>query len=60
MLTKNKVKQQIDLLPEEFIINDLVDRLILLEKIERGERQSQNGETVSEEELDKEMEKWFR
>lgn len=60
MLTKNRVKEQIELLPDEFSIDELVDRLILIEKIERAEKQSNANETLSEEQLEKEMEKWFK
>lgn len=60
MLTKKRVKEQIELLPDEFSIDELVDRLILVEKIERAEKQSNTNETLSEEQLEKEMEKWFK
>lgn len=60
MISKTKLKEQIELLPEEFSIDELGDRLILIEKIEEGEKQSLNGETISSEEMDKEIEKWFK
>ncbi|MEE9408884.1 MAG: hypothetical protein V3V28_12505 [Polaribacter sp.] len=60
MLTKTKLKEHIEKFPEEFSIDDLVERLILIEKIEKGNLQSLNGEVVSEQELDKEVEKWFK
>jgi hypothetical protein len=60
MLTKSRVKEQIDLLPDEFSIDELVDRLILIEKIARGERQSVENETISDDQLEIEMEKWFK
>ena len=59
MLTKTKLKETIDKLPENFTIDELIDRLILIEKVERGNLQSENGEIISEEDLDKEIEKWF-
>ena len=59
MITKTKLKEQIDQLPEEFSIDDLVERLILIEKIDRGNHQSEKGEVISESALDKEIEKWF-
>ena len=34
--------------------------VILLEKIEKGIEQSDNNEIVSESELDKEIEEWFK
>ena len=58
MLNREKVKAEIENLPEEFSIDELVERLILVEKVEKGILQSQRGEIISEAELDKEMEKW--
>lgn len=60
MITKTKLKQQIESFPEEFTIDELIDRLLLIEKIERGIRQSDNNEELSEQELDKEISKWFK
>ncbi len=60
MLTKTKLKEQIEKFPEEFSIDELVQRLILIEKIELGIAQSERGETISESELDNEIEKWFK
>lgn len=41
-------------------IEDLIDKAILLDKIEKGNLQSEKGETLSEIELEIEMEKWFK
>lgn len=60
MITKTRLKEQIEHLPEEFNIDELIDRLLLIEKIERGIRQSDMGEEISEQELDKEIGKWFK
>lgn len=60
MITKVKLKEQIENLPDEFSIDELVERLILIEKIERGEIQSENGETVSDNDLDNQIGKWFK
>ena len=59
MLTKSRLKEQIEKLPEEFSIDELIERLILMEKIETGNRQSVNGEVISEVEMENEIEKWF-
>ena len=40
-------------------LDELVSRAVLIDKIERGNVQSEKGETISEEELDIEMAKWF-
>jgi len=60
MLTKTTLKQQIDSFPEQFSIDQLVERLILIEKIETGNKQSENGEIISESDLNKQIDKWFK
>lgn len=59
MITKTILKAQLDSFPEQFSIDDLIERLILLEKIEKGNIQSENNEILNEDELDKEVSKWF-
>ncbi len=59
MITKTKLKEQIDSFPEQFSIDDLIERLILVEKIENGKKQSETDEILTESELDNEMNKWF-
>jgi len=41
-------------------IDELIDRLVFVEKLENRISQSKNGETISDEELKLEMEKWFK
>ncbi len=60
MLTKENLIKQIDNFPDEFSLDELVERLIFIEKVERAERQSNHNETVSHEHLDKQIEKWFK
>jgi hypothetical protein len=60
MITKIQLQQSIDNLPEKFTLDELMDKIILIDKIERGNEQSERGETFSEEELDIEMAKWFK
>ena len=59
MISKTKLQEQIDSFPEEFSIDDLIERLILVEKIENGKIQSEKDEIISESELDEEVDKWF-
>ena len=59
MLTKNKVLNTFTCFSEKFTIDELIDKLILLEKIEKGIEQSENREVISDDELNKEMDKWF-
>jgi len=59
MITKARLKKQIDEFPEQFSIDELIEKLILFEKIETGNEQSEKGETITGAEMDKEIEKWF-
>ena len=60
MITKEKLKKHIENFPEEMSIDELIDRLVFVEKLENRISQSKNGETTSYEELKLEMEKWFK
>jgi len=60
MLTKSKIMEAIENFPEEISIDDIIDKLILIEKTEKGIHQSENEAIISDAELEKEMEKWFK
>ena len=60
MLTRERVIESIRQLPETFTIDELIDRIVLLSKIEEGLRQSEKNEVISEQELDKRMQEWFK
>lgn len=59
MLTKEIVNDQIKQMPSEFTIDELFERLLVVDKINQGLREVENGNTISEEELDQKMAKWF-
>ena len=60
MLTKNKVKETIKNLPDSFTIDQLIDQLIFIEKIEEGIKQSEEGKVISNENLKTEMNRWSK
>jgi predicted transcriptional regulator len=60
MLTKEKIQKQLDEMPEEFSLDELIDRLILIDKIEAGISDSLAGNTISHEETKKEIDLWFK
>ena len=59
MLTKELVNSQIKEMPEEFTLDELIERIIIVEKVNRSLKEVEQGKTISEEELDKKMAKWF-
>ncbi|WP_183575566.1 hypothetical protein HDF18_16790 [Mucilaginibacter sp. X5P1] len=58
MLTKDKVKELVDHMPETFSVDDIVGEIILLQKIEMSRKQIQDGDFLTEEEFDKEIDQW--
>ncbi len=60
MLSKSNVIKTITKFPDHFSVDDLVDKMILLDKIEKGMQQADNNQTISDEELDKRIEEWLK
>ncbi len=60
MIIKKQLTLTLEQFPEQFSLEELIDKLILLDKIERGDIQSKNNEVINEEELENEMQKWFK
>ncbi|AQG81373.1 hypothetical protein [Spirosoma montaniterrae] len=60
MLTKEKLLESIRDFPTEFSIDDLVERLIFVQKVENGIAQGERGEVYTTEELKGKLAKWLR
>ena len=55
MTTKEKVIQAVQALPEDASIEDAMERLLLLAKIERGIQQADAGELIPHEKVKERM-----
>ena len=60
MVTREKVLEAVKNMPQEFSIDDLMDKLLLLNKIEIGLDQSKNDETFTAEEAKKMIKEWSK
>ncbi|MCW4468756.1 hypothetical protein OGH69_07275 [Flavobacterium sp. MFBS3-15] len=60
MITKKELKVYIDNMPDEMTIDELIDRLILNDKLKNRIHESDNGETISEHSLKSEIQKMVR
>jgi len=58
-MTKHQVVDSLKSFPEKFSIEDLIEKLIFIEKVEEGLVQSKNGETVSMDDAKKRLHKWL-
>lgn len=60
MTTREKVIQAVQDLPDDASVEDAMERLLLLAKIERGIRQADAGEMMSYAEVKERMAKWLK
>ena len=56
---KEKIQKVIQSLPDDAHIEDAMERLYLLYKVEKGCQQADAGQTVSHEEAKKQLKKWL-
>lgn len=58
MITKDNLIQSIKNLPDSFTIDELINQLIIIEKVEEGLKQSDEGKVISNEDVKEIIEKW--
>jgi hypothetical protein len=58
MITKERIKKSVDDLPDDFSMEDLIEELILLDKIEQGRRDYVCGDVFTTDEVKEHFEKW--
>lgn len=58
--TKQQMLKAIEELPEDAGVEDALDRLYLLYKVEKGLGQADRGELISQEEVRQRMAKWVK
>jgi hypothetical protein len=57
-ITKEKLKEHIENFPEEIEIDEVIERLIFIEKLAVRIKES-DDKTIDDVEMKKEIEKWF-
>ena len=60
MTIKEKVLQAVQDLPDDASIEDAMERLLFLAKIEKGLQQADAGQTISHAQVKENMAKWLR
>lgn len=60
MLTKEKIHYTIDSLPDNLTIDQVIDQMILLDKIEQGIKDVDEGRVYSSEEVKDKLNKWLK
>ncbi|MCR4292879.1 MAG: hypothetical protein NUV76_08375 [Candidatus Kuenenia sp.] len=60
MIPKEQVLKAIQDLPQDASIEDAMEKLYLIYKVDRGIKQADSGQRISHEEAKKRMEKWLK
>ncbi len=60
MITKTQIIRSLDQLPENLTIDQIVDHLIFIEKVEKGLDDSGNGRINSKLEAKQKLGKWLK
>ncbi len=60
MITKTQIIDTLNLLPEKLTIDQLIEHLIFIEKVQKGLDDSNSGKVNSKEETKKKLIKWLR
>jgi hypothetical protein len=58
--TKQQILKAIEALPDDAGVEEALDRLYLLYKVERGLRQADRDELIGQEEVRERMAKWLK
>jgi predicted transcriptional regulator len=59
LLTKRALLKSVKELPDQFTIDELMERLIVIQKVERGLKEMAEGKGVSTEEARKRLARWL-
>ena len=59
MITKEMLYKQIESFPDQLNIEELIEKLLLIDKIESRIIESDNDDTLSEKSLDDEIQAWL-
>ncbi len=60
MIIKNKLIENLDNFPDEFSMDEFIDHLVFINKLENRIQQSNEGKTISENELEEEIKQWLK
>lgn len=58
-MRKTTVIESINNLPDEFSIDEIIERLIIIEKIEKGRQDVRDGKVNTEEQARAKLNKWL-
>ena len=59
-MRKSQIIETVSNMPDEFSIDDIVERLIILDKIEKGKQDVVKGNVYTEDQAKERLHKWLK
>jgi predicted transcriptional regulator len=59
-MKKTTLVESLENLPEEFSLEDIIERLIILDKLEDGRKQYEEGKIFTHDQVKQKLEKWLK
>ena len=60
MLKKGKVLETLNCFPENFTIDELIDHLLFIDKVDKGLQDSKSGKTFTTDQAKDKLKKWLK
>ena len=60
MITKEKLQEHISKFLDKISIDELIEKLVFIDTLEKRVQLSEENTSINEEELENEMNKWFK
>ncbi len=60
MITKTQIINSLDKLPENVSIDQVIEHLIFIEKVQKGQLDSASGNVYTKEEAKEKLKKWLK
>lgn len=60
MITKTQLLSTLETMPENLAIDEVIDRIIFLEKVQKGIEDSQAGRVHTKEQAKEKLKKWLK
>ena len=60
MLVKKQVMKTMKEMPEEFSMDEAIEKLVVLNKIEKARKEIKDGKGLSTKEAEKKLQKWLK
>ena len=60
MIDKQRILDVLEKMPQDISLDDLLDKLLFMQKVEQGRTQSKSGNIISDHDLDNHLPEWLK